>query len=848
MRKFKRLPSISSTLCLLFMFNSGSALAAEPVSFSASAGTPTNTHDNNLITRWGAQGVGEWIEYDLGRLFNVEALDIAFYRGDERSATIDIETSADGNNWNVVFSGDSASTTLAQQPFDVQDTEARYVRIVGFGNTINNWISLTEVDIVSSEISTEVVNDDPVNDIPTDGSVNLAQGRPVSQSSTNHGGAASRAVDGNTDAVWRNGSVTHTATENQPWWQVDLGSVSRISHINLHNRIDCCSDRLSDFHVLVSETPFTTNDLNSNLANNAVNSFYNGSTAGSPTRIDINANGRYVRVQLAGSNPLSLAEVEVFGGAPVNEDPVNDDPVNDDPVNDDSVIFDETYADIPDFSHVGYLTSGERDLPNYEMSRRTVSAVNGDDWANIRDAINEVASFTPDANGYRGVVYLPDAAYEVSQPIRISTSGIIVEGGGREFTTVTATWVQSTGAEQGVFHVEGTGSPVGVGAERRILETREPGDHLLNVGSGHDFNVGDSVWVISRPTENWTDLLGVTEIWGGSELPEMERRYKRTVVSTSASSIEIDAPLVDAIDNVLVPGSVQRYTWNGVVRYVGIRNLHVSSVFASATDENHAWTGVYFENAQDGFVDSVDGTHFVYATVYTDEDAYRITVIDSSYSLPRGQIRGSRRYAFTTRGQLMLFRRVFAQEARHSFTTNTGSAGPNAFVECVAEDDTHESGPYHRWNPGTLIDNCSSEYEIATQDRLAHTAPLRGWTGASIVFFNCEAPSIVMGTPPGLQNWAYGCVENSVDGVISTGGSTGTTTIESTGNRVQTAGGFNSLYDQQFHERGLLPLTKAGLTSITSSNGELVTSTGAGAFDRLLTLLLISITILRWRR
>ena len=75
--------------------------------------------------------------------------------------------------------------------------------------------------------------------------------------------------------------------------------------------------------------------------------------------------------------------------------------------------------------------------------------------------------------------------------------------------------------------------------------------------------------------------------------------------------------------------------------------------------------------------------------------------------------------------------------------------------------------------------------------------------------------------------------------------------IESTGNRVQTAGGLNSLYDQQFHERGLLPLTKAGLTSITSitsSNGELVTSTGAGAFDRLLTLLLISITILRWRR
>jgi len=428
--------------------------------------------------------------------------------------------------------------------------------------------------------------------------------------------------------------------------------------------------------------------------------------------------------------------------------------------------------------------------------------LNGDDGANIRAAISEVASLTPDANGYRGVVSLPDAAYEVSQSINISTSGIIVEGGGNDVTTVTATWVQNTGAEQGVFHVEGTSGPTGVGNEHRILDAREPGDRLLNVGSSHTFNVGDSVWVISRPTERWTDLLGVTGIWGGSELPEMERRYKRNVVAVNGSTIEIDVPLVDSIDNDLVPGSVQEYTWSGVVRNVGIKNLSVSSVFANDTDENHAWTGVYFDNAQDSFVDSVDGTNLVYATVYTDEDAYRITVIDSSYTRPKGEIRGSRRYAFTTRGQLTLFRRVFAQEARHSFTANTGSAGPNAFVECISEDDTHETGPYHRWNPGVLFDNCTSEYEIATQDR-GDNRPLQGWTGASIVFFNCEAPRIIMATPPGLQNWAHGCIENSGDGVISTEGSPGTTTIDSTGRHVRTAGGFDSLFDQQSYERGV---------------------------------------------
>jgi len=105
----------------------------------------------------------------------VEALDIAFHRGDERSATIEIETSIDGNNWTVVFSGDSASTTLALQPFDVQDTEAQHVRIVGFGNTINDWISLTEVDIVSSEISPDGPN------TPSDSYnvVRLNNGQPI---------------------------------------------------------------------------------------------------------------------------------------------------------------------------------------------------------------------------------------------------------------------------------------------------------------------------------------------------------------------------------------------------------------------------------------------------------------------------------------------------------------------------------------------------------------------------------------------------------------------------------------------------------------------------------------------
>ena len=80
----------------------------------------------------------------------------------------------------------------------------------------------------------------------------------ANQSSTANGGDAGRAVDGDTDGDFSNGSVTHTANELQPWWEIDLGAVYPLDSIRLWNRTDCCGSRLSDFHVLVSDLPFVS--------------------------------------------------------------------------------------------------------------------------------------------------------------------------------------------------------------------------------------------------------------------------------------------------------------------------------------------------------------------------------------------------------------------------------------------------------------------------------------------------------------------------------------------------------------------------------------------------------------
>ncbi|MCA9262720.1 MAG: discoidin domain-containing protein [Planctomycetales bacterium] len=67
----------------------------------------------------------------------------------------------------------------------------------------------------------------------------------ASQSSVDYDGEAKRAVDGNTEQVYQKGSVTHTKSEPNPWWRVNLGGVKEVGRIVVWNRGDCCGDRLA---------------------------------------------------------------------------------------------------------------------------------------------------------------------------------------------------------------------------------------------------------------------------------------------------------------------------------------------------------------------------------------------------------------------------------------------------------------------------------------------------------------------------------------------------------------------------------------------------------------------------
>ncbi|BFM20954.1 discoidin domain-containing protein [Gilvimarinus japonicus] len=221
MNKYIRVPGKLTLLAaLLAVSHFAVSFAAEPVAVSASdndGNTPDNTLDNDFSTRWSADGDGQWIQFDLGSVVNVESLDVAFYKGDQRTSTIDIQTSTDASSWESVFYGDQVASTATQQNIDVEDSEASYVRIVGYGNTSNSWNSITEVDINSSEISSSS---------SSQSSSSSSAGSVGASASSDDGNVASNVLDNDLDTRW-------SANGSGEWLQLDLGRVQQVGSVNI---------------------------------------------------------------------------------------------------------------------------------------------------------------------------------------------------------------------------------------------------------------------------------------------------------------------------------------------------------------------------------------------------------------------------------------------------------------------------------------------------------------------------------------------------------------------------------------------------------------------------------------
>jgi len=157
----------SSSLTIVEAFDDGSYDKA-----------PKNAIDGvaSSSSRWSSKGIGKTITLDLGSESSVQALEIDWYSGDKRTAYFDIDTSDDNESWSTVLSGGiSSGDDVSFEEIDVADTNARYVRLTGGGNSNDAWNSIVEMrvlgcDAVSDEdpVVTDPVETDPVETDPVE--------------------------------------------------------------------------------------------------------------------------------------------------------------------------------------------------------------------------------------------------------------------------------------------------------------------------------------------------------------------------------------------------------------------------------------------------------------------------------------------------------------------------------------------------------------------------------------------------------------------------------------------------------------------------------------------------------
>ncbi|XP_033104464.1 antigen WC1.1-like [Anneissia japonica] len=242
------------------------------------------THTQNTGTSWWKLDLGESSPVKFVRITNRaaygERLEGAVIRvGDSET----IEENPECSNAITTFDIRNGPTI---NKFCRPNTAGRYVSV-----HVDNFLTLCEVEVFSSEL--------------------LSEGRHAIQSSLGWGGIPGRAVDGSRSTNYNHNSCTHTERGPVNWWMVDLGNSYSIQYVRIHNRGDCCRERLNGATIRVGD------NYDGMLTNAQCGEPIADADTSASSVIDRQCNppldGRYVSVAIEVDTYLTLCEVEVWG-------------------------------------------------------------------------------------------------------------------------------------------------------------------------------------------------------------------------------------------------------------------------------------------------------------------------------------------------------------------------------------------------------------------------------------------------------------------------------------------------------------------------------------------------------
>jgi hypothetical protein len=245
----------------------------------------SNAVDGNHGTRWSSQfSDPQWISVDLGSTFQINEVVLNW----ERAAGKDyqIQVSTDGTTWTTLASV-TGNTTDGVHDYPGLSGTGRYVRVYGTARLTQYGYSLYDFIVYGNGTTAGVT---PLN----------RSAWTASASSTEGGGSASNALDGQTSTRWSSG----TAQAPGQWFQLDLGSAQTFDRLTFDAGTSV-NDFARGYQVLVSD-------------NGTDWSTQTPVATGTGPLIDVPLGGplthRYVRIVQTGSSSYwwSIAEINLY--------------------------------------------------------------------------------------------------------------------------------------------------------------------------------------------------------------------------------------------------------------------------------------------------------------------------------------------------------------------------------------------------------------------------------------------------------------------------------------------------------------------------------------------------------
>lgn len=425
---------------------------------------------------------------------------------------------------------------------------------------------------------------------------------------------------------------------------------------------------------------------------------------------------------------------------------------------------------IVDFSFAGYRGGGVR-LPNVAV-HKTLSAVGGDNTAQIQAALDAVSQLPLNANGFRGAVLLKAGTYELDGTLHIAASGVVLRGSGSGGGGAN---IQLTGPPHRFLEIRGAGTPQAAANTVAIKDPYVPsGASVVHIQNPAAFHAGDTVFVVHPVTESWVHFMGMdtlvrdgkpqTWIKAGTAI-----RTDRVVQAVEGDAVTLDVPLTDNLDaRFLQPTGARlvKYSFPGRISEVGVESMRIAAPSQDVPITGPQYTVFRMEAVADAWARDI----VVQETqngIVIGSAVKRVTLDGIRINHARPHSGAAAPADFSLAGsQILLNRCEVNGEGTWPVVTQATVSGPNVVLNFGG--DAHAGvSPHQRWSTGLLVDNANLPNTVQRTPGIAFSnrktaGSGHGWDAGWSVAWNVSSPYLFVQQPPGSMNWCIGCVGEQI--------------------------------------------------------------------------------------